>query len=342
MPIRRFSGFRNTRCEAEVRRRPPTYTSPASGRSRPAMIRSVVVLPQPLGPSKVTSDPAATSKSTWSTAGALPKALARPTTRTSFTRFPCRACAGRARSSAGYCSAPASLSRYSRGRARTRLIYLLTWLPILWNHRRPNRGPYHVALGMLSRAYLVLKVCGIPYDDVLSVDGFAVDEFVELGLTGLRQLRHAVIDLVWMPPQDPDVPLRVGITLCGAILFSGDDLVCSPRVGIGDPPASMPSIPVLLRLPSDRAPGRAIEILDDVLVGGRRRIDREVQVLLLFMHMLVAHTGIRDRRELETRPDAAVLVEAPLRDVPVPSGLALADQNQLVALLEDRDAREIA
>ena len=52
------------------------------------MSRSVVVLPQPLGPSRVTSDPAATSKSTWSTAGAVPKAFASPTTRMSFTRSP--------------------------------------------------------------------------------------------------------------------------------------------------------------------------------------------------------------------------------------------------------------
>jgi len=36
---------------------------------------SVVVSAQPLGPSRVTSDPAATTKSTWSTAGALPNAF---------------------------------------------------------------------------------------------------------------------------------------------------------------------------------------------------------------------------------------------------------------------------
>src|SRR5438874_2321335 len=63
MPIRRFSGGTNTPRDADVSSRPPTWTSPASGRSRPAMSRSVVVLPQPLGPSSVTSEPAATSKS---------------------------------------------------------------------------------------------------------------------------------------------------------------------------------------------------------------------------------------------------------------------------------------
>src|SRR5437879_5097382 len=42
----------------------PTAIRPASGRSRPAMQRSVVVLPQPEGPSSVTISPAPTSKST--------------------------------------------------------------------------------------------------------------------------------------------------------------------------------------------------------------------------------------------------------------------------------------
>src|ERR1700754_4285992 len=43
-------------------------TVPASGRSKPAMQRSVVVLPQPLGPSRVKNSPSGTSKLTWSTA----------------------------------------------------------------------------------------------------------------------------------------------------------------------------------------------------------------------------------------------------------------------------------
>src|SRR5262252_6625014 len=42
----------------------PTVTSPAFGRSRPAIERSVVVLPQPLGPSSVKSCPWGTSKLT--------------------------------------------------------------------------------------------------------------------------------------------------------------------------------------------------------------------------------------------------------------------------------------
>ena len=42
----------------------PMRTRPASGRSKPAIIRSVVVLPQPDGPSSVTSSPGATVRLT--------------------------------------------------------------------------------------------------------------------------------------------------------------------------------------------------------------------------------------------------------------------------------------
>ena len=57
-------------------------TSPASGRSRPAMMRSSVVLPQPDGPSRATTVPGATSRSTsWSTSTA-PKRFSIPVTAT--------------------------------------------------------------------------------------------------------------------------------------------------------------------------------------------------------------------------------------------------------------------
>ena len=42
--------------------RPSTAMTPPSGLSRPAMHRSVVLLPQPLGPSKVNSRPLGTEK----------------------------------------------------------------------------------------------------------------------------------------------------------------------------------------------------------------------------------------------------------------------------------------
>src|SRR3954471_1523889 len=56
---------------------PPTLISPARGFSRPAIERSVVVLPQPLGPSKVKSFPAGTSKVTsWAARTTLPRSSA--------------------------------------------------------------------------------------------------------------------------------------------------------------------------------------------------------------------------------------------------------------------------
>src|SRR5919109_5477810 len=49
-------------------RRPAIWMSPAVGYSRPAIMRRVVVLPQPEGPSKHTTSPASTLRSTRSTA----------------------------------------------------------------------------------------------------------------------------------------------------------------------------------------------------------------------------------------------------------------------------------
>ena len=47
---------------------PSTYAAPASGRSSPTAIDSVVVLPAPLGPSRPKNEPAGTSRSTPATA----------------------------------------------------------------------------------------------------------------------------------------------------------------------------------------------------------------------------------------------------------------------------------
>src|SRR5438477_514215 len=56
--------------------RPLTEISPARGRSRPAMERRVVVLPQPLGPSSVKRCPSATVKLTsWAALTIWPKSL---------------------------------------------------------------------------------------------------------------------------------------------------------------------------------------------------------------------------------------------------------------------------
>src|SRR5712691_6946050 len=65
---------------------PPSRIVPASGRSKPAIIRSVVVLPDPDGPSSVKNSPSATRRSTSSTATTLPYVLRPPTTSTSAAK----------------------------------------------------------------------------------------------------------------------------------------------------------------------------------------------------------------------------------------------------------------
>ena len=68
---RRFGGSRSTR-------RPWMVTLPASGRSKPPMMRSSVVLPQPLGPSRETKVPGSTRSETSSRAVVAPKRLVIP------------------------------------------------------------------------------------------------------------------------------------------------------------------------------------------------------------------------------------------------------------------------
>src|SRR5688500_833395 len=59
-------------------RRPPKRISPASGRSKPAIMRRVVVFPHPEPPTSATSSPGAMSSDSASTATAPPKRLVRP------------------------------------------------------------------------------------------------------------------------------------------------------------------------------------------------------------------------------------------------------------------------
>ncbi len=69
MAMLRFSGGRSfMRC-------PAMMTSPAVARSRPAIMRRVVVLPQPEGPSRQTTSPAATDRSASRTAVKSPNVL---------------------------------------------------------------------------------------------------------------------------------------------------------------------------------------------------------------------------------------------------------------------------
>src|SRR5258708_6677442 len=89
MPILRSRGGTSTPPSGAETIAPPIRISPAVGCSRPAMQRSVVVLPQPEGPSKTTISPAAAVKLTSFTAG-LPwaKTLDRRSTRSSVDMEP--------------------------------------------------------------------------------------------------------------------------------------------------------------------------------------------------------------------------------------------------------------
>ena len=69
MPMLRSRGGTCTPCSGAATSSPPIEIEPAVGCSRPAMQRSVVVLPQPEGPSSTTISPAAMRKLTSSTAG---------------------------------------------------------------------------------------------------------------------------------------------------------------------------------------------------------------------------------------------------------------------------------
>src|SRR5215470_12469851 len=85
MPMLRWCGGTNTLASASTTARSPMLMRPPSARSRPATQRSVVVLPQPDGPSSVTISPAATSKSMPATAATVSllalKVLVNPSTR---------------------------------------------------------------------------------------------------------------------------------------------------------------------------------------------------------------------------------------------------------------------
>ncbi len=62
----------------EVTSSPPTITVPEVGSVKPAIIRSVVVLPQPEGPSSEKNSPDAMSRSRSLTTVSLPNSLVRP------------------------------------------------------------------------------------------------------------------------------------------------------------------------------------------------------------------------------------------------------------------------
>src|SRR5579864_9404780 len=90
MPMLRFSVGTKTLRSAELTRRSPSQISPWSGSSRPAIMRRVVVLPQPLGPRSTSSSPCSTSNVSWSTARMLPLPNALTTWRKATALIPDR------------------------------------------------------------------------------------------------------------------------------------------------------------------------------------------------------------------------------------------------------------
>src|SRR3981189_2699571 len=68
--------------------RSPTLISPSDGSRKPAISRSVVVLPQPEGPSRQTSCPWSIRSDTLSTTASAPNRLVRPRNSTDANQLP--------------------------------------------------------------------------------------------------------------------------------------------------------------------------------------------------------------------------------------------------------------
>src|SRR5829696_6616967 len=77
-----------------VTSRPPSSIRPSSGSSKPAMSRSIVVLPEPDGPRSEKNSPRRTSSSTPSTAATSPNRFTTPMARTSKSATPASVEAG--------------------------------------------------------------------------------------------------------------------------------------------------------------------------------------------------------------------------------------------------------
>ena len=77
---------------------PPISMRPVSGVSSPAIMRRMVVLPQPLGPSRVTASPRVTVSDSSSTARTAPKRLLSPSSRRKGLSIAARASEVRAES----------------------------------------------------------------------------------------------------------------------------------------------------------------------------------------------------------------------------------------------------
>src|ERR1035437_8004865 len=82
--LRRSGG---SECAGEEINLSPTRISPALGSTKPAISRSVVVLPQPDGPSRQTRWPCSICSDISSTTAALPYRLVRPLNSTDATQI---------------------------------------------------------------------------------------------------------------------------------------------------------------------------------------------------------------------------------------------------------------
>ena len=73
-----------------------------------------------------------------------------------------------------------------------------------------------------------------------------------------------------------------------------------------------------------------------------RRANVEIQTPIDVVRVEVAGASILRSRETEAWTDRPIRVQAPLRDVPIPAGLHLADENHLSSIYIDRHAGEIS
>src|SRR5262245_9324214 len=191
MPIPRRSGGTKTPSAEEETRRVPTRMSPASGRSSPAMSRSVVVLPQPLGPRRVRNSPAFATKASPSTATTWPKVLTRPATRTSC--IPSRAESSLTGDRVLHHSAEVTASRKGVPRrprsvlAEPHVLQLLVRIVIRRRHVVLHLRPVHDA----PRPPDARDVVHVPEHDPLDL----VDQLLALrGVERARLAREEIVD----------------------------------------------------------------------------------------------------------------------------------------------------
>src|SRR5258705_8081706 len=121
--------------------RSPTWISPAVGSRKPAISRSVVVLPQPEGPSRQTSWPWSIRSETLSTTASSPNRLVRPRNSTDANRlslpFSWRVFLSQNRCPPSGQAQGHAFAEYARPHRLRHLIY--RWINISTNEGGPKR-----------------------------------------------------------------------------------------------------------------------------------------------------------------------------------------------------------